>query len=97
MMRGSTVVVSVLLPAVTALSGYACLGLPMDAYASDVRPSIPKEKIPEDIQDEVREAIIGLYSSDPVERIYSTVHLGKMGERAAPAIPFLVSLLGKNQ
>jgi len=93
-MRGSTLVVSVLLSA-AALVGHTCMGFPLDG-GPDVRPSIPKEKIPEDIPDEVREAILGLYSSDPVARIYYTVHLGKLGERAAPAVPFLVSLLGRD-
>ncbi len=57
-------------------------------------PDIPKEKIPSDIPAEVREQIEKLYSSAPAARLVAAEKLGRMSERAVPAIPFLVELLG---
>lgn len=59
-------------------------------------PTIPKEKIPNNISINVRQQIENLYSSDPVKRAYAAVHLGNMGNKAAPSIPFLRSILNDN-
>ncbi|MFQ5976389.1 MAG: HEAT repeat domain-containing protein, partial [Candidatus Hydrothermarchaeales archaeon] len=62
---------------------------------SDVRKqNISKEKIPSDIPSDVREKIKKLYSLDARERAYGAYHLGKEGAKAAPAIPFLIGILG---
>jgi len=54
---------------------------------------IPKEKIPTDIPSDVREEIERLYSPVAAERTAGAINLGKMGTRAAPAAPFLISIL----
>ena len=61
--------------------------------AGYAQPNIPKENIPADIPTEVREQIERLYSSDPVGRGDAAYDLGEMGEKAAPAIPFLIEVL----
>jgi len=60
----------------------------------NAQPRIPKEMIPPDAPADVRTAIEGLYSSDPAERADQIVVLSQMHEKAAPAIPFLVGMLG---
>ncbi len=67
------------------------VGIGITGYA---QPKISKENIPKNIPADVRKEIEQLYSSDPVERGYAAVHLGKMGERAVPAIPYLQDILG---
>lgn len=42
----------------------------------------------------VKEEIKKLFSSDPVKRASAACALGKIGNRAVPAIPALISLLG---
>jgi len=59
----------------------------------DAQPIIPKENIPADIPTDVRQQIERLYSSDPLERASAAFWLRKMGERALPAIPFLIAIL----
>ena len=58
------------------------------------QPNVPKETIPSDISGDLKTQIERLYSEDPTERAYATVALGKIGNRAAPAVPFLIGLLG---
>jgi len=53
----------------------------------------PKESIPSDIPDEVRTEIVMLYSSSPVSRAEGAKALGRMGEQAMPAVPFLIAEL----
>jgi HEAT repeat protein len=57
------------------------------------QPTLPKESIPAQVSAEVKEQIQRLYSSDAVDRGSAAFHLAKMGERAVPAIPFLVANL----
>lgn len=61
---------------------------------SYAQPKIPKSSIPSRIPPEVREQIERLYSQDPVERGYAAYELGEMGAKAAPAVPFLIGILG---
>jgi HEAT repeat protein len=56
--------------------------------------TIPKEQIPKDIPVEVQEQIDLLYSADVVKRLAALGELGRMGAKAAPAIPWLIELLG---
>jgi HEAT repeat protein len=72
------------------LTVICAMGIGLVGYA---QPNIPKEKIPSDVPVNVRNKIEGLYSSNPVERAYAAVHLGEMGNRAVPAIPFLIGIL----
>jgi HEAT repeat protein len=57
------------------------------------QPSLPKDSIPQDVPAEVRAAIQGLYASDPLAQVEAADKLAEMGERAIPAVPFLVSML----
>lgn len=68
--------------------------LSISGRLSYAQPNIPREKIPSDIPSDVREQFEKLYSSDPVERALSALNLGSMGKEAAPAIPFLMGMLG---
>ncbi len=61
---------------------------------SFVKPTIHKDDISADIPADIKKEIEGLYSSDPVKRAQSVIQLGRMGSRAAPAIPFLIDMLG---
>lgn len=60
---------------------------------SFAQPHIPKENIPSNIPKDVRQQIEGLYSKDPLARARSAGKLGEMGEKAVPAIPFLIEML----
>lgn len=77
----------------TLLSVLIIFGIGLKSYA---QPNIPKEKIPADISEDIRKEIERLYSSNNIEQGYAAVSLGKKGERATPAIPFLVAILGDN-
>lgn len=57
------------------------------------QPKVPKEKISPDIRVDVKIQIEKLYSEDPIERSWGAYYLGQMGEKAAPAIPFLITML----
>ncbi|MGR3309393.1 MAG: HEAT repeat domain-containing protein [Candidatus Brocadiales bacterium] len=61
---------------------------------SYAQPNIPREKIPSNINSDVREQFEKLYSSDPVERALGASNLGKAGKEAVSAIPFLIGILG---
>jgi len=65
------------------------MGIGLIGYA---QPNIPKKDIPSNIPADIRKQIMGLYSSDPTERVYAAVRLGQMGARAVPAIPFLIGM-----
>ncbi len=60
------------------------------------QPKTPKENIPFDIPSDVREEIEGLYSQDIEKRAKSATYLGEMGDRAIPAIPFLIEILDEH-
>ena len=59
------------------------------------QPVIP-EDVPSNVPSEVKEQIQGLYSPDTVKRGEAARALGLMGGKAAPAVPFLVGMLGDN-
>ncbi len=54
---------------------------------------IPKENMPSNIPGDLRAEIEKLYSSSPVNRGYAAIALGDMGEKASPAVPFLIGIL----
>ncbi len=56
------------------------------------QPSIPKERIPNDIPEFMRAQIESLYSPNSVERGRAVIHLGNLQNVATPAIPFLMSM-----
>jgi len=57
-------------------------------------PKIPRERIPSKAPTLVRRYIERMYSLDPVTRAYGAVYLGRMGDRAEAAVPFLIAMLG---
>ena len=67
------------------------LFLGFNCYA---QPTIPKDKIPSDLAAEVKAEVEGLYSPEAAKRAQAANKLGDLGEKAAPAIPFLVGMLG---
>lgn len=67
-----------------------CLTIPSIGYP---QPAISKEAIPSHIPKDIRGQIEQLYSPYAEERTTAIIKLGEMGEQAAPAVPFLVSLL----
>jgi len=54
--------------------------------------TIEKLKIPRRFKDE----LLRLYSADPVERATGAYQISKLGESAAPAVPYLADLLSDN-
>ena len=66
------------------------LGASVLSYA---QPKISKEAIPKKPSSYVSKQIKRLYSSDALERGNAAYALGQMGEKAAPAIPFLIGVL----
>lgn len=70
------------------------IGVPCLVSATPLcsQPLIPLSEVPSDLEAEEREQIGRLYSSDPVQRAYAAIHLGKIESRAA--FPLLVSMLG---
>ncbi|MDP2913232.1 MAG: hypothetical protein Q8N91_04420 [Candidatus Omnitrophota bacterium] len=65
-------------------------------FSSHAQPNIPRENIPKDASVEIRKEIEKLYSPDAIERAEAAIHLGWMGSKAAPAIPFLKAMLNDN-
>lgn len=55
---------------------------------------IPKENIKAEIPEAVKIEIVKLYSTDSLQRGNGCLNLGKLGTKAAPAVPFLVAMLG---
>jgi len=64
------------------------------ASMAGAKPTIPEGDIPENIDPAVLHEIRGLYAQDPKTRGYAAYELVKLGSRAAPAVPFLVAMLG---
>jgi hypothetical protein len=58
------------------------------------QPTIPKDQIPVDAPAVVRAEIEKRYSASGDERGWACTRIEQMGEKAAPAIPFLAALLG---
>jgi HEAT repeat protein len=71
--------------ALAILAVYSIFGIGAASYA--------QQNVPGDTPAEVRRQIESLSSEDPVKRATAACALGRMGERAAPAIPALVALL----
>src|SRR4030042_3888158 len=69
----------------------AVLFLGFNCYA---QPNIPKENIPSNLAPEVKAEAEGLYSPEAVKRAQAANKLGNMGEKAVPAIPLLIGILG---
>jgi HEAT repeat protein len=61
------------------------------------QPKPGAKTIPSSIISEVRVQIEKLYSDEPAERVLAAMLLGEMGEKATPAIPFLIDVLGDTQ
>ncbi|MFA6056254.1 MAG: HEAT repeat domain-containing protein [Thermodesulfovibrionales bacterium] len=57
------------------------------------QPRILSENLPKNIQPEVRQLIEKLYSEDPGERGKALIKLGEIGQKAVPAIPFIIGML----
>jgi len=81
------------LPFALLLAALVFLGAGWESLA---QPPIPKEKIPKEISGDVRELIEKLYSPDPWVRKAGASRLGKKGEQAASAVPFLIGTLSDN-
>jgi len=64
------------------------------AASVEAKPTIPQERIPPETPSDVRRYLDELYSRDPVTRAMAAVKLGRLGDRAEPAIPFLTAMLG---
>jgi len=56
-------------------------------------PSIPRERIPADAPPDVRRPLEQLYSRDAVTRGYGAFAIGRLGDRAEVAVPFLIAML----
>ena len=67
------------------------LFLGFNCYA---QPNIPKENIPSNLSAEVKAEVEGLYAPEAVKRAQAANKLGNMGEKAVPAIPLLIGMLG---
>jgi HEAT repeat protein len=78
------------------LDFYALLTILGITFTANAQPIIPKENIPSKLPPDVRKYIEQLYSPDEIDRASATFSLRKTGERAAPAIPFLIAMLGDN-
>lgn len=59
--------------------------------------STQKEQTPSDLPADLRTEIEKLRSPDLSQRIEGAYNLGKMGERAAPVVPFLLQVLERNE
>src|SRR4030042_1692221 len=58
------------------------------------QPNIPKENIPSDLAAALKAEGEGLYAPEVGKRAQAAINLGTMGEKAVPAIPFLIGILG---
>ncbi|MDD5195212.1 MAG: HEAT repeat domain-containing protein [Candidatus Omnitrophica bacterium] len=63
------------------------------AYPVKAQPILPREEIPFSISPEIKREIEKLYSTNPQERADAVDEFGKMGGKAAAAVPYLVDLL----
>ena len=64
--------------------------VPQSIYS---QPKIAVESIPSNVPPEVKAHIKELYSDNPVRRINAASVLGKIGEKAKDAVPFLIGML----
>ncbi len=63
---------------------------------SFAQPGVSRDSIPRDAPAEVRRGIEGLYSEDERARERAARQLGGLGEKATPAVPFLIGLLNED-
>ena len=73
------------------LAAENCSGTTSNVCSKMVIPT--RCDIPCDLPPAIRRLAEKTFSADPVERAEAAIDLGKMGERAAPVIPFLIRLL----
>ena len=57
------------------------------------QPRILSENLPKNIQPEVSQLIEKLHSEDPGERGKALIKFGEIGQKAVPAIPFIIGML----
>ncbi len=76
-----------------AAAAYAVLS---PGWFGDAQPLVPKANISKDLPADMRGLIEQLDSPNPWWRAGAASRLGNMGERAAPAVPYLVGMLGDN-
>lgn len=60
--------------------------------AVSAQPALPITELPKGVAPEVAQRVKRLYSPLPGERIAAIIELGDLGEKAAPAVPFLLAL-----
>jgi HEAT repeat protein len=77
-----------------AITAVAILGISVTGQHCYAYTAIPREKIPADFPVDVRKQVERLYSHDVEEQARACYQLGQMGEKAVPAIPFLIGMLG---
>jgi HEAT repeat protein len=58
------------------------------------QPNIPQDKIPSNLAAAVKAEVEGLYAPEAGKRAQAASKLGDMGEKAVPAIPLLIGMLG---
>ena len=63
-------------------------------YNCYAQPNIPKEQIPSNLSAEAKAEAEGLYAPEAAKRAQAAIKLGNMGEKAVPAIPLLIGMLG---
>jgi len=80
-MRGNRILSTFGATVISICVGFVC-------YA---QPNISIDKIPVDIPPDVKLEIERLYSTKSHEQAHAMIALKKMGERASPAIPFLIA------
>jgi len=73
--------------------GIVVVSMLASVLVSYAEPKTPKDAIPKGLSGAVRKQVERLYSSDPIERNEACDELAAMGEKAVPAIPFLVETL----
>ncbi len=71
------------------LATWNSLGDPLSGTPLD----LTRGDIPSDLPADIRELLEQTWSSDPEEREEAAAELGRMGRRAAPAVPFLLRLI----
>jgi len=73
---------------------FGCVFLLVFCLAAHGQPSLAIDRLPLDAPEEVAQQVERLYSPRSAERGQAAFLLGKMGERAAPAVPFLIGMFG---
>ena len=75
-----------------------CVYLAASAGATEsvarIKPPTSKADIPDNVSGEIRGLVEKTFSDDPSERASAAKELRKFGSKSAPAVPFLIRLLG---